>query len=555
MATYEAYTPDTFISRALFNFDAFGGSDFRVTGPISVSVSDSFTLADFKAQAVSIASEVYTTGSTAAGGWTPSNIANVDTILQIYANFIPVNFSKVIDDTGLNPAQVGASSDVDIALINRPDLAFSGYASLNNDLLFLYPYSRSDIVVNVANTEANPSFSTLAYSGHVLMHEIGHVLGMSHPQLRYIGSNAILTSDFIALTEVGFDQLGFVIQSGIDLNKEYFTIMSYADQVPAGGNTFAQTPMILDVIALQTAYGEGHGSSGSGNDIITPGDAGQVTSFRTYFDTGGTDTINLENYAGGAYLHMGAVIDGASHLVGVSMSTADEALMRNGANPESLRWFYGEFENAVGSAGDDHIIGNMLDNVITGGGGNDIIDGGAGIDTALYSGKRSDYLIDTSNAVVKVSDQVAGRDGQDQLTNIEILGFSDGKIVLDADAANAGDLYLFFSGLFGRVPDTNGFRYWAQAAAMQALSEDDVARIFTASAEYSNIYAGLSDKDFASALYSHVFGRNADVAGLAYWTQALSHGTTRLEVETDFVTSAEALAVVGPNMRSGFWTI
>ena len=554
MATYETYSPGSFITRALFNFEAFGSSNFLLLGPISVSISDSFTLLDFQKQTVSIAAEVYTSGTIAPGGWNASTISNVDAILQIYQNFIPVVFGRTADKTGLNPAQVGSTSDINISLIDRPDLAFAGVAALNNDLLFLYPYSRSDIVVNVAKTEASPSFSTLFYSGHVLMHEIGHVLGLSHPHLRYIGTNAILTSNYLALTEVGFDQLGFKIRSAVDLNKEYFTIMSYEDRVPAGGNTFAQTPMILDVIALQTAYGEGRGSSGAGDDVIAPGASGQVTSFRTYFDTGGRDTIDLINYASGAYLHMGTTIDGADHLVGVSMSAADETLMQQAKDPESLRWFYGEFENALGSAGNDHVIGNWLDNVIAGGGGNDVIDGDEGVDTATYSGPRSNYAV-TLGEVVIVNDRMSGRDGRDQLVNIETVQFTDGKIVLDANAPASKDAYLFMSGLFGRVPDMDGFRFWAKAVSDQSLSDQDLAKLFSASIEYNAIYGGLSDEAFAAALYQYVFARPSDQAGQAYWVSALAHGMSRAEVMTTFVLSAEAQAHQADNTLNGFWTL
>ena len=235
------------------------------------------------------------------------------------------------------------------------------------------------------------TLGSFSYGWHALMHELGHSLGLGHPHQSFTNGVVELAADFQATAQLGFDKLGFAIDSALDMNKEYFSIMSYDDQKPAtGGDTFAQTPMILDVIALQSVYGEGGGTSGAGNDVVTPGGVGTtgpaVSAYRTYFDIGGIDTIELANYASGAYLHMGTTIVDAAHWVGVSMSAADaNAMFTQGQDPGSLRWYYGEFENANGSAGNDHIVGNALDNLITGRGGNDLIDGGKGIDTASFS--------------------------------------------------------------------------------------------------------------------------------------------------------------------------
>lgn len=215
--------------------------------------------------------------------------------------------------------------------------------------------------------------------------------------------------------------------------------------------------MILDVIALQGAYGEGIGSSGSVNDTIAPGSTGGVVAYRTYFDTGGLDLIDLKNYATGAYLHMGAAISGAAHPVGVSMSMADNKLMTSGGDPGSLRWFYGDFENASGSPGADLIVGNVGNNSIsgnegndslnggdgsdtlTGGPGNDVLDGGFGVDIAVFSDTISSYKIqyDASTRKYNVAAN-GGTDGSDGLANIERLKFTDNTLALDLAANQSG---------------------------------------------------------------------------------------------------------------------
>jgi hypothetical protein len=549
MADYLAYVADTLIGRAMFNFDAQGFANFIVSGSIRVSVSDSFTKAQWQAAGGALSSLVYTDAASGAGNWSQARIDNIDFILQTYENFIPVDFGSVINRSGSTPDRVGVTSDINISVISRADLPFSADSALSTDLQFLYTGSRGDIVVNSAKTEPDPTFSTLWFSGHVLMHEIGHELGLAHPHVGIANGHYILSTDFIATDAVGFDQLGFVIRSGLDMNKEYFTIMSYDDQITPEGNTFAQTPMILDVIALQAAYGEGRGSSGSGDDTIAPGAEGFVSSYRTYFDTGGTDTIDLVNYAKGAYLHMGAAIDGATHLTGVAMSTQDEAVMRAGGSPESLRWFYGEFEQALGSQSADHIVGNGLANRIAGRGGDDVIDGADGIDTAIYSGPRSGYVLRSFGDMVNVADTVAGRDGVDRLTHIEDIRFSDGLLVLDVPTDAGSEVYALYRAALGRTPDEAGFRYWTATTRSPA----ELALAFARSMEFATDVPGAPPARFVSALYANAFEREPDGAGLAYWTGAIESGMTQEQVVQSFAQSGEVMKRVSDAGSIGFW--
>ncbi len=457
MAIFTPYTPTSLIAKALFNFDAFGSGNFKLAGTVNVSVSDSFTYAQYLNAFPAISADVYTSLSSGNGNWTAAQLANVNLIAATYSNFINLKFASVANDSGLSPANVGFASDINISLIYRRDAPFSGESALNGDADFGYAGGRGDIVLNVngfgsRGLSNDISLDSSTFGFHALMHEMGHSLGLSHPHSSIARGVTTLTADFAAITGTGFAQLGFRINSALDMNKEYFSIMSYDDQTPAGApDTFAQTPMILDVIALQSAYGEGGGTSGAGNDVITPGGDGGVNSYRTYFDTGGTDTINLANYAQGAYLNMGTIIAGAAHWVGVAMSAADSNAMINlGKDPASLRWFYGEYENAVGSAAADVIVGNALNNSIDGQGGNDTIDGGAGIDTALYAGPRLNYTLAKTSNGFSVAD-ITGAAGIDTLQNVERLKFSNGAIALDVGARESGgEAQLLLGAVLGK---------------------------------------------------------------------------------------------------------
>ena len=435
MTTITPYTPSGTIAKAMFNFDAMGsgGTDFKLSGTINVTVSDAFTYAQYLASialSIPIASMDYTSLSSGAANWSTTQLANIQSILTSYSAFANVHFSSVVNDSGYTPANVGTSSDINISMIYRTDLAFSGISSTNQNT-FGYTGSQLDILLNVNGFGSSGlgndyTLDSTTYGFHTLMHEIGHSLGMSHPHSAMTNGVATLSTDYQATQNVGFQRLGFSINTAADMNKEYFSVMSYDDEIPpTGGDTFAQSPMILDVIALQEAYGVGVGTSSSGNDTITPGGSGGVSSFRTYFDTGGINAIDLVNYGNsGAYLHMGTAITGASYLVGVSMTIADYGQVSTHHNPTSLRWFYGSYQNALGTIGNDNIIGNDLDNVINAVSGADTIDGGGGSNKLVLNCAHQSC----SSAVVAgdgVTNIIRTTLGIETIKNIQTVQFTD----------------------------------------------------------------------------------------------------------------------------------
>ncbi len=84
--------------------------------------------------------------------------------------------------------------------------------------------------------------------------------------------------------------------------------------------------------------------------------------------------------------------------------------------------------NVLGNSQGNMLKGNDGDNIITGGEGNDTLNGGEGTDTAVFSGDYSEYKVEKTENKYTVTDSVEGRDGKDELTNIEVLQFKDKKI-------------------------------------------------------------------------------------------------------------------------------
>ena len=460
MATIVTYRPTTTITRAMFNFDATGSSNYIYTGPLRVSVSDSFTVND--QASLKFYEDIYTNG-VAEVEWAPGTLTNISATLNIIQQFANIDFqwqgdiNTIAADNLVNPADVAAAdlSDINISLIRRGDIEWVGLAGGDTDAELDYAGATGDVFINDAFL-AETSFGLGAPSRSTLMHELLHSLGLSHPHSDFTGDVPEITSDYAATRNLGFAKLGFRSVDATDMYKEYFSIMSYADDSPLDE---PHTPMILDVIALQQAYGEGTGTHTAGNDTIAAGTSG----YRVYFDKGGVDTIDLGAFATGAYLHMGTTITGAAHLVGVAMSSADALRLDDpDGGPQNLRWFYGEYENATGSAAADRLIGNGLANKISGlagadkiygANGNDVLDGGAGAD--LLSGgagddqlrggagaDTADYVAAARAVVVSLAvtaSQATGGAGRDTLSSIEHL---NGSIYADHLTGSSGNNVL-----------------------------------------------------------------------------------------------------------------
>ena len=130
MATYIPYTPANLITKALFNFDAFGGDNFKLAGLVNVSVSDSFTFAQLVASFPALSEDIYTSLSSGNGNWTAAQLANVNLITGTYSAFINLKFSPVVNRSGFTPEKVGNLSDINISLIYRRDASFAGVSAL-----------------------------------------------------------------------------------------------------------------------------------------------------------------------------------------------------------------------------------------------------------------------------------------------------------------------------------------------------------------------------------------------------------------------------------------
>ena len=255
MASYIDYKPISTIGQALFNFSqGLGSLEHRYQGSIRLSVSDPFTIT--QSRNLGASDYVYTQLPSAIRPWTASQIADVNAIAAAFSQIAGISFEPTLSYSNLNPAQVGTNSDINISFVHRSNLgAIAGVSGVFSDFgdieSFKYTGAAGDIVLNSMNlgdlTGATVlSLGSTGSAGFTLLHEIGHSLGMAHPHIAELPNGTrVLSTNFSQTAFVGFQNLGFTLNRIADMDKSYFTIMSYHQTLASGGQAyFAQNPMM-----------------------------------------------------------------------------------------------------------------------------------------------------------------------------------------------------------------------------------------------------------------------------------------------------------------------
>ena len=279
----------------------------------------------------------------------PSEVANyVGAALGTFSYYSNIKFNYVGGFN--NPSQAAASgSEINVSLdganlfFSNPNQYARAFFPSPYDQTAVYAGEEGDVYLNILSpANSLPSYGPGSQGWFVLIHELGHAVGLKH------------THDDGGTGRPTFAQLGISW-----LDKDYGSIMSYNDD--AAWNTVAwdpATPMAADVLALQYLYGKNL-STNAGDSVFQ---LQRTNFFYTLWDASGTDTIDASGSSEGWYILLPdeTVSTLVDTKVGYSLPTSDY----NASFPTDFVWLTGDYENATGSSFNDVIVGNRFDNII-----------------------------------------------------------------------------------------------------------------------------------------------------------------------------------------------
>ena len=284
----------------------------------------------------------YYDGTMNADGWQPATPAMEAATREILARL-----EAVIDVRFVETAAIEASN---VIVVSRTEMASGtlGYAYYPSTVAF----TGSDVLISPLYDDPEQGADGLTNLDYeLLIHELGHALGLKHP----------------------FEADG---SSTTTLNATEDTTVWTALSYDAPPSSFDGAFRAFDLMALTEAYGVDP-SYRSGDDIYT------FSSEQGVFviDGGGTDAISAAGQSQGVTLDLR---EGQQSFIGATSDLVSApGQLAISANTE--------IEIAIGGAGDDRLIGNGLDNRLEGGAGADRIFAGGGADTVL-GGPGSDVV-------------------------------------------------------------------------------------------------------------------------------------------------------------------
>ncbi|WP_395699690.1 Ig-like domain-containing protein [Aquabacterium sp.] len=311
----------------------------------------------------------------------------------------------------------------------QTDIEF-GYTSTNIGYAHAYYPTTGSAWFN-ATEDTLVRTSVGEYGFQTFIHEIGHALGLNHMG-DYNGDGNWAPSSFqdsVVLSIMSYFGPRYAAPN-------YSAEVMQADWVDAGGTTHSpQTPMLNDIMAIQTIYGASTttrlDNTVYGFSSTVGGATGQIYDFTvnrnpilTIFDSGGTDTLNVSGWSTPSRidLHAGAFssVNDMTNNIAIAYNTTIENAIGGGGNDVIIG---NDGANRLeGGAGSDELYGSAGDDTLVGGPGNDRLDGGDGTDTAVFEGSFASYTISVNGGTITLSGNASGTD---TITGVENFQFAD----------------------------------------------------------------------------------------------------------------------------------
>ena len=312
-------------------------ADYGAYHPANLLGSSKTFAYTFPTTPPSYLSGTYTNGYTA---FSSVQIARTEQALRYIESIIDVRFVQTSNAAAPNV----------LSFASNTQGGSGGYA--------FYPstsFVGSDVFLN--NESYNATLADGTHGAYILIHEMGHALGLKHPFDETDASGGIADPPYLQGAE----------------DDTTWTVMSYNDHPEQYYLRFSP----LDIAALQYLYGVST-TARSSNDTYA------VTSATANFiwDGAGIDSINASSLGQGATIYL---TPGYWGYVGSSQASTITSAGQITVN------FGTVIENLIGSGYSDSLYGNASGNQISGGGGSDRIEGWEG-DDRIEGGDGNDTL-------------------------------------------------------------------------------------------------------------------------------------------------------------------
>ena len=95
-------------------------------------------------------------------------------------------------------------------------------------------------------------------------------------------------------------------------------------------------------------------------------------------------------------------------------------------------------------------------------------------------------------------------------------------------AVNAVGVQQLYVAYFGRPADPAGLEYWVNTLDSGATLAD-ISRSFAAAEEYRDNYSHMDSRTVVTKIYDHLFGREAEAAGVDYWASLMDRGVIAID--------------------------